>query len=57
MLGDARAHLAVAGLGGGDVGHRQAAFPCQALGQAALAGTGAAEDQFKHVDNLFKPMD
>jgi hypothetical protein len=52
MVGDAAGHLAVEGLGGGDVDDLAAGlvgiFLGASFGQQALARTRTAEDQFSH---------
>ncbi len=48
VVGDAARHLAVARFGGGDIDDPEAGFESALLGMAALARTGAAEDQFIH---------
>ncbi|MNI91335.1 hypothetical protein D3C73_1489790 [compost metagenome] len=52
MMGHAIIHLTVQRLAGGNVGHSQGAVGGEFLGQAALAGTSAAEDQLEHSHDL-----
>lgn len=52
VVGDALGHFGVAGFAGGDVGDGQAARARLPFRVAALARTGAAEDEFDHAETI-----